>query len=347
MKISVRPVRHDSETRQLLALLRANLPDLPHERRFEWLYRANPDGPAWSWFVCQGTASEVVGIASVFPRAMWVGDQLKLCGQVGDFAINAAYRSLGPALLLQRATFAPVDEEKLAFCYDCPPHDAGMSTFRRLAMEPNCTMDRYVLPLRVEVRLRNRLGSASALPAAVGNLLLRAYRWPLSKSLPKDLEIAERKGPFGDEFSRLDTAVKDAKVIRSQRSAAHLNWRYREDPLQDYIVWTARRKGELLAYVVFRASPEVVTIIDLFGMNMHDEPMALLASLIERFGRSHQSIEALLAEGSESAECFIKMRFRRRHHAARVVAYAKPGGADSVFLRSSPGWAFQLAEIRA
>lgn len=346
MKFSARPVQHGSETRQLLAILQANLPDLPHEKRFEWLYRTNPDGPAWSWFICQG-AGEAVGIASVFPRGMWVGDKLRRCGQVGDFAINAACRSLGPAILLQRATFAPVDEEKLAFCYDCPPHDAGMSTFRRLAMEPNCTMDRYVLPLRVDARFRNRFRFASDMSAAIGNLLLRAYRLRSLSSRAKGLEIAEHHGPFGDEFSRLDAAVKDARTIRSQRGAAQLNWRYREDPLQDYVVWTARHEGELLGYVVFRVSPEVITIIDLFGASLHDAPVTLLASLIDQFGRSHQSIEALLPEQSESAECFAKMRFRRRHRAARVVAYAKPGGADSAFLQSGPNWAFQFGEIRA
>ena len=347
MTLSTRPVHHDSETLQLLRLLQTNLPDLPHERRYQWLYRGNPDGPAWSWFACHGKASQPVGVASVFPRSMWVGDQLQMCGQVGDFAIDVGHRSLGPALLLQRATFAPVDQGKLAFCYDCPPHEAGMSTFRRLSMRPNCVMERYVLPLRVDAYVRKRFGFGAAIPASIGNLLLRAYRWSASRSRPRDLEIAEHDGPFGEEFSRLDNSVKDAKVIRGQRSAAHLNWRYRDDPLQRYRVLVARRNGELLAFVVYCVAPEVITIVDVFGRDLRVAGMALLASLVERFERSHQSIEAFLSNGSESDQCFLNMHFRRRSQTARVVAYAKPSGCTSAFLQSGPNWAFHQAELRA
>jgi len=74
---------------------------------------------------------------------MWINGSMQLCGQVGDFAINVTHRSLGPALLLQRTTFTPVDQEQLTLCYDCPPHERGLSTFRRLKMSANCQMHRY------------------------------------------------------------------------------------------------------------------------------------------------------------------------------------------------------------
>src|ERR1700687_259464 len=114
MTIRVRPVHLESEREELLGILQTNLLAIPHARRFQWLYYANPDGPAWTWFVYQRGTDHVVGVASVFPRAMWVGAQPKICGQVGDFAVPASHRSLGPALMLQRATFEPVDQGKMA-----------------------------------------------------------------------------------------------------------------------------------------------------------------------------------------------------------------------------------------
>jgi hypothetical protein len=347
MKISVRPVHHESDNQELLSILQANLPDLDHDRRFQWLYRANPDGPAWSWFAFQGTPDRVVGVTSVFPRAMWVGDELKMCGQVGDFAVSAGFRSLGPAILLQRATFAPVDQGELAFCYDCPPHQAGMSTFRRLGIQPNCRVDRYALPLRVDNQIRQRLGSASAIPAAAGNVLLDLYRWPSLRRKPRGLEVSEHVGAFEEEFSQLDAAVRRGNVIRGRRSAAHLNWRYREDPLQQYQVLTARREGELMAFVVFYSTTEVVTIADLFGTDLHETASTLLAVIVERFRRSHQTVEAFFSEGSELIGHFLKMHFHLRSEAARVVAYAKAHGETSGFLQRSPKWNFGQAEIRA
>lgn len=347
MTVYVRPVHHESESQELLNQLQTNLPELPHERRFHWLYYANPDGPARSWFACNGATGQVVGITSVFPRSIWLGDRLKTCGQVGDFAISATHRSLGPAMLLQRATFVPVDQEEMAFCYDCPPHQAGMSTFRRLGMHPNCIVERYALPLRVDSHVRKRLGSASALPAAVGNLVLRAYRWSTPRARLKGLEISEHVGSFGMEFSQLDAAVKNATIIRGQRSSVLLNWRYREDPLQNYSVLTARRRGDLLAFVVLCVNNGIITIVDLFGRNLPETAPALLASVVERYERSHETIEAFISEGNELCASYLHMHFRRRSQAARVVAYAKAGSDTSAFLQSKPVWSLNQADIRA
>jgi hypothetical protein len=270
-----------------------------------------------------------------------------MCGQVGDFAVSASHRSLGPALLLQRATFDPVDHGDLAFCYDCPPHQAGMSTFRRLGIRPNCKVNRYALPLRVDGRLRKRLGAASIVPAVAGNLLLRLHRLSALKPTAKRLEVSDHKAAFGEEFSILDTAVKGANTIRGRRSAAHLNWRYREDPLQQYEVLTARCKGELIAFVVFRATSEVVTIVDLFGVELQEAAFSLLAAIVKRFEGSHQTVEAFLSEGSDLVAHFLNLRFQLRSEAAQVVAYAKPRSEMSGFLERSPIWAFSQAEVGA
>jgi hypothetical protein len=346
-KISVRPVDHSCETQELLGILQANLPNLPHARRFDWLYRGNPDGPAWSWFVWEGTPDHVVGVTSLFPRSMWVGEKLKRCGQVGDFAISPSHRSLGPALLLQRATFCPVDREELEFCYDCPPHEAGMSTFRRLGIRPNCGIDRYALPLRVDLLMRKRLGAASAIPAAAANLLLRLHRRSVLRTRMSGLEVSEHAGAFGEEFSQLDASVKKTNAIRGRRTAALLNWRYREDPLHQYRVWTARRQGELIAFVIVFATNEVVTIVDLFGTELQGAAIILLAAIVECFEGAQQSVEAYLAPGSELIGNLLKTGFRLRSQSAQVVAYAKPQSEMAGFLQGSPIWAFSQAELLA
>jgi len=330
----------------LLSFLRDNLPDLQHERRFEWLYRGNPDGLAWSWFLFTD-GGQLVGLASLFPRSMWVGEKQQRCAQVGDFAITAGYRSLGPALLLQRATFTPVDQGEVAFCFDCPPHDAGMSTFRRLGMHPNCRVDRYAVPLRLDHRLRNQLGAASRIPATVGNLILRLRQWPALRHRSTELVIDEHLGPFGEEFSQLDFAVRKANVIRGRRSATHLNWRYRQDPLQEYHVLTARRAGELIALAVYSVSNDVVTIVDLFGRELAEAAASLLAAVIERFRKSHQAVDAYLSPGNDLVEHFLRSGFRLRSPAAQVVAYAAPKSEIAQLLQSEPTWSFTQAEVHA
>jgi hypothetical protein len=222
-----------------------------------------------------------------------------------------------------------------------------MSTFRRLGMQPNCKVNRFALPLRVDAQLRKRLGAASAVPAAAGNLLLRLQRLSSWKTKAKNLEVSGHQGAFGDEFSKLDEAVKGPNMIRGRRSAAHLNWRYREDPLKQYEILTARREGELIAFVVFRLTNEVVTIVDLFGTALHEAAFSLLAAIVEQFQRSHQTVEAFLSEGNELVACFLKMRFQLRSEVAQVVAYAKPQSAVSEFMARNPIWSLNQAEIGA
>jgi hypothetical protein len=347
MMISVRPVHRESENQEFLTILQANLPSLPHARRFKWLYCDNPDGPAWSWFALQGPPEQVIGVTSVFPRSMWVRGELQRCGQVGDFAVSASHRSLGPAVLLQRATLDPVNKGELAFCYDCPPHQAGMSTFRRLGIPPNCKVHRYAVPLRVDSQLRKRLGAAAVVPAAAGNLLLRLHRLSAPKTKAKNLEVSDHQGAFGEEFSKLDEAVKGPNTIRGRRNAALLNWRYRDNPLQQYEILTAKCKGELIAFAVIRITNEVVTIVDLFGTELHETAYALVAAIVERFQKSHQTVDVFLSEGSELVACFLKMRFKLRSEAAQVVAYAKPQSEVSEFLQKNPTWSFHQAEIGA
>src|ERR1700756_4236584 len=121
----------------------------------------------------------VVCASELGPRGHWCdlgvsafdvgGNNVLMCGQVGDFAVSASHRTLGPAVLLQRATFDPVNNGELAFGYDCLPHQAGMSTLPRLGIRPNCKVHRYAFPLRVDAPFRKRLGAASVVPAAAGN----------------------------------------------------------------------------------------------------------------------------------------------------------------------------------
>jgi hypothetical protein len=122
MTLEVRAADLGSDREELLGLLERNLPDLAHRTRFSWLYEGNPNGSARAWFVVEKETQNAVGTASLFPRSIWVGSTTLLCGQVGDFAIEPSYRSLGLAVIPQPATLEPVNAEKLESCHDYLPN---------------------------------------------------------------------------------------------------------------------------------------------------------------------------------------------------------------------------------
>lgn len=347
MSVIVRPADLEFEKSELLNVLKRNLGGFDHARRFEWLYRNNPAGRGWTWFVCEPGSQSVVGVASVFSRVMWVSGRKMLCGQIGDFAIDSNYRSLGPAMLLQRATFEPVNQGTLAFCYDCPPHEAGMSTFRRLGMRPNCHTQRLVRPLRADHFVEKRLGVNffSKSVAATGNVILRTMA--RRRNANKNLEITIHACRFDAEFDELEERTKSQDSICSRRSSADLNWRYRDNPLHEYQVLTARVHGQLSGFAVFSVSGNDANIIDLFGVDIAAIAADLIEAIVDKCHEaSLQTVHAVISEGSNLTGLLLKSHFRRRSSGPRVVAYAKES-ALSALLKQPSNWHFQQIDLLA
>jgi hypothetical protein len=289
---------------------------------------------------------------------MYVDGNLMTCGQVTHFVINAGYRSLGPALLLQRATFEPVDSGAVAFCYDCPPHDRGMSTFVRLGMRANCEVARYALLLRSDEYFDKRLGKGGwTRPLVVTTNLLLSMR---RKARPvPGLEICEHAGAFGEEFSALDRVVSSSGAIRASRSAENLDWRYRQDPgthdgapnnaKGEYRVLVARRAGELLAFLVLFLVPAdgVAYILDLFGSQILDLGAPLLEAAVSICRqRKFHSLYGFCAKESELESLFRSSGFRPRERIARVVAYENQEKQTGRLLTPGLRWPFSQVEVR-
>jgi len=338
----------------MLDLLERNL-GASQEQRFNWRHSENPAGDSWSWFVHEPGRPAAVGLASVFPRHMWVDRKQVTAGQVGDFVIDSTYRSLGPAVLLQRTTFEPVDSGKIAFCYDCPPHDRGMSTFVRLGMVSNCDVLRYALLLRSDEYFLKKLGKHLWTKPLVGatNVFLAIRK---SSTALKGLEISEFNDNFGEEFSQLDRRLAASGEVRASRSAEDMNWRYRKDPLRKrhlskgdvgtYRVLVARKAGELLAFVIFFIQTDgIAYIVDLFGVEISKIAAPLLSAVREI---SHASkvwaIWAFCSTDSELNSIFQEARFYRRELSVRTVAYAP---ASEIVGRPGSGlrWPFSHVEV--
>lgn len=343
--VSADPLKHREE---MLSCLQQNLPDLPHAKRFEWLYLNNPAGIAKSWFVCDGT--KIVGIASLFPRAVRLGSREWVCGQVGDFGVDVGFRSLGPALMLQRATFDPIDHGSMAFCYDCPPHDAGMSTFRRLNLAPNTEVHRYARLLRVERQLTRRLGDGPLTRAfgLAGNAVLKTQRSLSKRTDGFQFQVTALQGEFGREFNIFDSSFSEEKVLRGRRLAADLNWRYRQDPIHDYQILVARNDSGPLAYLVLMVVGEDAFVVDLFGSLSREVCLALLnAAVVQLEGTAVQTVQTGLSEGSVWVSAFEFAGYRRREKSASVVAYAKPASEAASILGAGLKWSFIYADVMA
>jgi len=356
MSLAIRRASLAEDRQQMLELFERCFGGNNYDRRFDWHWTLNPAGMGWTWLIYEPGNHRVVGTTTVFPRLMYVDGNQVTAGQVMFFAVDAGHRSLGPAVMLQRATFGPVDSGDLAFCYDCPPHDEGMSTFDRIGMRPNCEMVRYALPLRSDEFFERRLGKrAWTKPLVVTANMLFEMRG--RKRQISGLEICEFDERFGDEFSHLDRMVSKSGAIRANRSAEILNWRFRDDPactehLRDanklrYQTLVARRGGELVAFIIFEwESNSRVLIVDLFGSRLADVGLSLLEATTEVCrSQSAQCLNVYCVPDSELSGLLRRTGFRQRERTARVVAYDGSNGRKGKHLTPGLSWAFSQVEL--
>lgn len=326
MKLFVRPADLDTERPQLIEVLQRNLPDFDHAARFEWLYRQNPAGAGRAWFACSVDPDRVIGAASLLPKLFWVRGQLVLGAQVGDFAVDSAHRSLGPALLLQKATMSPVDQGDFAFCYDCPPHDRGMATFVRLGLAPVCRMARFARLLRADEAVRKRVPGGPIVHAPVSlvaNILLSLFTRARSV---RGLDIEKLDEDFGEEFSALDASVaaadSDRGFARARLHSNDLNWRFRRHPSWEYDVLTVRRTGELVGFVVYRRYQTRARVYDALAKSEEIFGVLLQSAAEDAFCQGASTIDLLGVHPSREASLAAAAGYSYREPAERVVVHS-------------------------
>jgi GNAT superfamily N-acetyltransferase len=152
MNFSVRPADLDADRDVLIDLMFRYLTPMSDRPRYDWLYRQNPDGPAQVWVLTDVDRCTIIGSAGIVPRRMYVRGQEKLGAVLVDFWIHPEYRSLGPALQLQRACLAGIDAGRYALYYDFPERSM-VAVYRRLGVESSQSMVRMTKLLNLEKKL--------------------------------------------------------------------------------------------------------------------------------------------------------------------------------------------------
>jgi hypothetical protein len=310
-----------------LDLLRDNLPDHGGRSHFDWLYLRNPSGRARAW-LAQDAAGTPIGFAAAFPRQAWLVDRRCTCWNLGDFAIRREFRSLGPAVALQRACLQPVMEGDVPFAYD-HPHGTMLPVYRWLGIPQTAPVVRYAKPLRVDSRVRSivPLELVGQGVARLGNLLLSVAdlgrrRRAASAAVRRQTEIDAR-------FDALQGRAARPSPIMGSRDADYLRWRYLEHPDQCYEILVATEGDELRGYAVFRRDGATGTIADLYAEPDPAVADGLLAQLVEvsrRSGLSTLSLSTL--EHGPLVSALRRWGFRPRESSSFVVATARGGPWD-------------------
>jgi GNAT superfamily N-acetyltransferase len=298
MKLAIRPACLEADSKVLIEAFMRFLNPHYDAPRFEWAYLQNPHGQGRAWIAFDPARDVLVGTATAFPRRARVGDRTVTGWVLGDFCVADGYRSLGPAVQLQRTCLAGVDSGAVSFCYDFP--SVSMSAvYARLGVSQTLRRVRLARPLRVDRYVRDRIkhpGVARGVSTTV-NLVLALT----SRNAPRDatLDTTLHGGSCGDEFSALADEIGTTYGACIDRSAEYLNWRYLSNPFQRYEIMTARHVGVLRGYAVFTQTEEEARIVDLVGI----EPDVVVRMLVE----------AVTALQTKRGACTLSLRLCETH----------------------------------
>lgn len=338
MAIKIRPADLEIDRQILIESLYQYLTTQSDAQRFDWLYQQNPYGPARVWVACEESSGEVIGTAAAFPRDMWVEDNNRRCWVLGDFCVRDDFRSLGPALLLQRACLSAVACEDIPFCYDYPS-TSMMAIYRRVGMSAVGLMQRFVKLLRVDHKVQEILGSGR-LTRGVSTISNRVLAWKdaLGGGV-KGCDIALHTGAFGEEFSDLEQRLLPSqRGVCGRRTAAYLNWRYGQNPLRGYQVMTARRGGELHAYVVWTQEAQHHMLTDIVGGEapaVLEELCAAVIAVVRAQGGL--TVSASLLNAPWLIACLERVGFQPREERP-VMAYTRADGPFAHVVTTPQYW---------
>lgn len=317
MAIAVRPADLNADRELIIGFLSNYLTPLSNAARFDWLYLRNPHGQARAWVAIDAVSGLAVGMAAAFPRRVRVDGTEKVVWILGDFCIHDQHRSLGPALLLQRACLAEVDAGGAEFCYDLPSASM-MAVYRRMHISPITRMIRLARPLRIDrkiqafVKVPKLAQSLSTLGNFIIGLRCRNFKHPACR-------ISLHAGRCGEEFSALPQQGGGQKGLCIERSSEYLNWRYLDNPLNHFELLTAHSADRLVGYAVFEGDRDDPTLVDLFGID--DDVVAWLvrATISIVWTRGAITLSAPMGEWHPSLPLMSRLGFQPRETSPVVV----------------------------
>lgn len=333
----IRQVDPAAERERILAVLSANLPAAAGRARFDWLYLNNPDGPALVW-LAENENGQAVGTSAAHPRRMRVAGETVRALVLGDFAFDAAQRSIGPALHLLRATLAPVRDGTYPFSFDFPSR-ALNAVYRRMGAAALGDNQRWMHPVAVQRLLRARLGDTplADVLGVLGDTILRGRRSLRGTSV--DLQVEPLACECSEEFAALDAGISADRVAASVRDAAYLNWHYLQNPIWKHAIFTARAGGRLAGYTVLRrANPRVVSVVDLQGQNEDICAALLSAALDHSRAQDAAALHVEVLAHSPAARLVETLGFFRRETSVGPVLFLSPDCPHATKLQSATSW---------
>jgi hypothetical protein len=342
---AVRAAEPTSVAADVTALLARNLGAscTDPQGRLEWFYLAGPFGPGVAHVLehreaTDGGSALPVGCMGLGVRRYWYRGRPLDVAVFGDLAVDQRHRSLGPAMMLQRATRAYAQEHfDLCLGY---PNAKARPVVLRLGFRELGGMGRWVVPLRFAAQIGRRLPAATS--AAAGFVLdaVAGALWRGRRLLARGRYQLEEADEPDARFDRLADEARALFPITAVRASDFLRWRFLRQPGRAPCRFynLIGPDGALAAYAAVERDGGIAKLRDLFGRDA-DAIGLLLDTLLPRLRRAGADAAWFSTIGPRWLEgLLVKRGFVQRESRSVVVDWGRSPPDPAQTLLDSTRW---------
>jgi hypothetical protein len=316
------------------------------QRRLEWFYLENPAGPGVVHLLeADGETTGPVGCIGIGARTYVCDGRTITVALFGDFVVDRRYRSLGPAIMLQRAARSCAQERfPLSLGY---PNLKALPTFLRLGFRNLGRLIRYSVPLRHGTYVQRYLSEPAASVAGVlldSVAMMRAMPGLLATRVAFELENLAAPDA---RFDALWRCAQGRFACVAERTSSFLHWRFLRKPGPGSCrFWTLTRRGSraVSAYAVVEAAGRNAHLRDLFGASPGDIA-ALLDCLLPALRSSGYVSASFACLGPPwLTEVLTKRRFVARDQQTVVIDWGNEPPVPPERLLDCSAWFLTQAD---
>ena len=268
--------------------------------RWNWQYRDNHTGMI-TITLAEGEGGELAGQYALRPVRMKIGEKTCLGTLSLDTMVHPDYRRQGMFTKLATRMYEVVAEQGIPLTYGFPNRNSYRGFVHRLNWVDLCgRIPLFVKMLNVRNVLSKRISNRLLLSvvALAGRTALALFYTFRKGALPADCRL-EEVTRFDDRVNVLWDKASTSYSILVVRDKEYLNWRYVENPTDEYTLFVVERGQKTGGYAVLKCEErfglQVGFIVDMLTVpNEPDIDNGLISEAVEYFRKEQMDMVGCL-----------------------------------------------------
>ena len=237
----------DGDEKQIRKLRGITLSGAKNNQWWKWFYKNNPAGPAIIWVA--EADNKIIGHAAHVPIRMKIGNQESIGALGVDSMTHPEYQRQGILKKLQEKISESSVEHGICFSVGTCLSQI-MPIYKKLQIIEICDQHLLMKVTSWGMLLKRRF----RIPYFLGNIFGYIWEFITNHTSLTDNSNIEIDQIFTfeksiNEFWQKASIQKEIMVIRDME---YLNWRYCENPQEDYRIFVAKREEDIIGYMVLK-----------------------------------------------------------------------------------------------